>query len=61
MKLIVDECTGPSAAGWLEEQGYEVYSVFEKARGISDSAIIRKAEAEKWVLLTNDKDFGGKV
>ena len=61
MKFIVDECTGPSVAGWLEEEGYEVYSVFEEARGISDSAIIKKAGAEEWILVTNDKDFGGKV
>jgi predicted nuclease of predicted toxin-antitoxin system len=61
MKFIVDECTGPSVAEWLEEQGYEVYSVFEQARGMSDSAIITKAEAGVWILVTNDKDFGGKV
>ena len=61
MRFLVDESTGPSVARWLQAQGHEVFSVFEKARGVSDDVIIRKAVAENWILITNDKDFGEKV
>lgn len=58
IKFLIDECTGSKVAEWLENQGYEVYSVFDENRGISDEEIIQKAFEEEWVLITNDKDFG---
>lgn len=61
MRFLVDECTGPAVARWLREQQHEVFSVFEDARGMADDAIIEKAFAEHWILITNDKDFGEKV
>src|SRR5437763_11796699 len=61
MRFIVDECTGPKVARWLREQGHEVFSVYDEARGMEDEAIIQKAFAESWILITNDKDFGEKV
>ena len=61
MRFLVDECTGPAVAKWLREQGHEVFSVFEEAKGIDDNAVIRKALEEDWILITNDKDFGAKV
>ena len=61
MRFLVDECTGPKVAKWLREQGYEVFSVYEEARGMDDEEIIIKAFDENWILITNDKDFGEKV
>ena len=61
MKFLVDECTGPSVAAWLRDEGHEVFSVYEDARGIEDDIIFQKAFDENWVLITNDKDFGDKV
>jgi predicted nuclease of predicted toxin-antitoxin system len=61
MKFLVDECTGPSVAAWLREDGHEVFSVYEEARGVEDDIILQKAFEENWVLITNDKDFGDKV
>lgn len=61
MRFIVDECTGPNAAAWLREQGYEVFSAHEQSRGAADDVLIEKAFAENWILITNDKDFGEKV
>ena len=61
MRFLVDECTGPAVACWLREQNYEVFSVYEEARGSDDDEIIEKAFAEDWILITNDKDFGEKV
>ncbi len=61
MRFLVDECTGPAVACWLREQGHEVFSVYEEARGMRDGDILRKAFDENWILITNDKDFGEKV
>ena len=61
MRFLVDENTGPAVARWLRDQGHQVFSVFEEARGMDDDAVIEKACAEGWILLTNDKDFGEKV
>jgi predicted nuclease of predicted toxin-antitoxin system len=61
MRFLVDENTGPAVARWLRDQGHQVFSVFEEARGMDDDAVIQKAYAEGWILLTNDKDFGEKV
>ena len=57
----MDENTGPEVARWLTSQGYEVYSVYEHARGLDDESIIQKAFNENYALITNDKDFGEKV
>jgi predicted nuclease of predicted toxin-antitoxin system len=61
MRFLVDECTGPAVARWLRNQGHEVFSVYEEARGLEDEAVIQKAYTENWILVTNDKGFGEKV
>lgn len=61
MRFLVDECTGPKVADWLRGHGHEIFSVYDEARGMDDGDIIRKADAESWILITNDKDFGEKV
>jgi len=61
MRFLVDECTGPKVAAWLQSQGHEIFSVFDEARRIEDDEVIQKAYTENWILITNDKDFGEKV
>lgn len=61
MRFLVDESTGPWVAKWLRDQGHDVFSVFEEARGMDDDDIIQKAFAENRILLTNDKDFGDRI
>ncbi|GJD15615.1 hypothetical protein RIVM261_005710 [Rivularia sp. IAM M-261] len=61
MRFLVDECTGSTVARWLRDQGYEVFSVYDEARGISDDDILQEALIENWILITNDKDFGDKI
>ncbi len=58
MRFLVDECTGPSVARWLREQGYDVVSVYEQARGADDAAVLKMAVAEERILITSDKEFG---
>jgi len=43
MRFLVDECAGPSLARWLQEQGHDVFSVFDEARGINDEEVLRIA------------------
>ena len=61
MRFLVDECTGSRVATWLDENGHEVFSVYDEARGSTDDEILTKAYAETWILITNDKDFGELV
>ena len=61
MRFLVDECTGPRVAAYLRDEGHEVFSVFDEARGVEDDQVIQKAYDENWILITNDKDFGEKV
>lgn len=61
MRFLVDECTGPAVAVWLRKQSHEVFSVYDKRRGMSDHDILNKAYSENWILITNDKDFGEMI
>ena len=61
MRFLVDECTGPAVAQWLQEANHDVFSVFEQGRGMDDDQVIRRAFTENRILVTNDKDFGEKV
>ncbi len=61
MRFLVDECTGPLVVQWLRSLGYDVFSVYDEARGIPDEKVIRRAFTEDRVLITNDKDFGEMV
>jgi predicted nuclease of predicted toxin-antitoxin system len=61
MRFLVDESTGPAVAKWMRENGHEVFSIFNEARGMQDADILQKAFTDNWILVTNDKDFGEKV
>ena len=45
MRFLVDECTDPTVARWIREQGHEVFSVYEEARGMTDDDVVQKAFA----------------
>jgi predicted nuclease of predicted toxin-antitoxin system len=61
MRFSVSENTGAAVAPWLGEQGHEVFSVYEQARGTHDDTIFQKAFDENWILISSEKDFGEKV
>ena len=61
MRFLVDESTGPVVARWLGDQGHDVFSIFDQARGATDDEVIHRAYVEDRILITNDKDFGEKV
>lgn len=54
MRFLVDECTGPSAARWLQEQGHDVFSVYDEARGNDKDfgeRIYRERQPHRGVIL----------
>jgi predicted nuclease of predicted toxin-antitoxin system len=61
VRFLVDESTGPDVARWLRTLGHDVFSVYDENRGLPDDEVLRWAEREKRVLITNDKDFGELV
>jgi predicted nuclease of predicted toxin-antitoxin system len=61
MRFLVDECAGFTLARWLQEQGHDVFSVYEQARGITDEEVFRIALENERILITVDKDFGEKI
>lgn len=61
MRFLVDECTGPSVARWLREQGYDVASIYEQARGADDVMVLTLAVQEQRIIITSDKEFGTRV
>lgn len=61
MRFLVDECTGPIVARWLDAQGHEVFSAFDQSRGAADTELLERAIAEDRILVTNDRDFGEMI
>ena len=61
MRFLVDECTGPQVAKWLESLGHIVISAFSECRGWDDAKILDIAYRKKYILITNDKDFGALI
>lgn len=58
MKFLVDECVGPTVARWLQQQGYDVISIYDDYAGINDTDVLNKALQQGCILITSDKDFG---
>jgi predicted nuclease of predicted toxin-antitoxin system len=61
LRFLVDENAGVVVSQWLKDLGYEVFSVYEQARGTEDDMILQKAFDDNWILITSDKDFGEKI
>jgi len=58
MKFLIDECTGRRLAILLENAGYDVVFVGDWKPSTTDEEVLRKAEEEDRILITDDKDFG---
>lgn len=56
--ILADENIPFEITKALREQGFEVTSIYETARGISDEQVIEIALKYDYLLLTEDRDFG---
>ena len=57
-KFLLDENIPQSVYLSLKNSGYDVISICEKFRGISDKEIIKISRESKRIIITLDKDFG---
>ncbi len=56
--LIADENINSSLILKLRGFGYEVISIKQNYKGISDKEVIDLAKEKNGILITEDKDFG---
>jgi len=58
MKFLIDESVEKPVVDWLRDQKYDVIYVAESSPAITDEEVIKFANCESRILITNDKDFG---
>jgi predicted nuclease of predicted toxin-antitoxin system len=61
VRLVADESCDFSVVRELRRLGHDVISIAETMSGIEDDAVIALANAERRLLITEDKDFGRLV
>lgn len=61
MKLLADEDVDRLIVEWVRVMGHDVRWVAEQMPGTPDPKVLRIAEADPRVVLTNDLDFGELV
>ena len=58
MRWLADECVSPFLVARLRDGGHNVLHMAEIAPGVPDSDIVKRADQDHRLLLTEDKDFG---
>jgi predicted nuclease of predicted toxin-antitoxin system len=58
MNLLVNENIPTSVVQSLRARGHDVLAVKETMRGADDPTILARAQVERRLLVTQDKDFG---
>jgi predicted nuclease of predicted toxin-antitoxin system len=58
MQILAHENVTATVIRELRQRGHDVLSVKEPMRAESDHAILARAQAEKRLVVTHDKDFG---
>lgn len=61
MNLLADEGVDKPIVDALRNKGFDVVYILETNRGADDDVILEMANADKRLLLTQDKDFGELV
>ena len=61
MRWLADECVDAALVHRLRGAGHDVIYAAEVASGATDAQILRRANDEDRLLLTEDKDFGELV
>lgn len=58
MHLLVNENVTATVIRELRQRGHDVLSVKESMRSEQDDVILARAQTEKRIVVTHDKDFG---
>jgi predicted nuclease of predicted toxin-antitoxin system len=61
VQILADENVPRPIMVWLRDQGHDVLYAAESRSQVSDNDLLTEAEAQGYVLLTGDKDFGALV
>jgi predicted nuclease of predicted toxin-antitoxin system len=61
MKFLIDRCAGQRVATWLQMQGHDVLTAWERSPDPGDQVLLQWAAAEDRILVTIDTDFGALV
>ena len=61
MRWLADECVDAGLVSRLRDAGHDVLYTAEGSAGASDAEVLRQAQAETRLLLTEDKGFGDLV
>lgn len=61
MRWLADECVDAALIGRLRQAGHDVIYIAEIDPGVTDRQLIVRANQERRLLLTDDKDFGELV
>lgn len=62
MKFLLDENVRRSVAVFLKQKGFDAKVIgMETKAGLSDLQVLRLANQEKRILITNDTDFGDLI
>jgi predicted nuclease of predicted toxin-antitoxin system len=61
VRWLADECVDAKLVGELRRAGEDVVYIAETSSGATDTNVIERAQRERRVLLTEDKDFGDLV
>ncbi|CAN5570840.1 hypothetical protein BH11BAC5_BH11BAC5_42420 [soil metagenome] len=59
--ILADENIFRGLITALRDNGYDVFSIFEESRGVSDIAISQLSLQPERIILTEDKDFGNII
>lgn len=57
MKLLADENFPPTLVSYLQKKGNDVKRIQRSMHGVSDSAVREKAQLEKRIIISFDKDY----
>ncbi len=58
MKFLADENIPYPVVKRLRAEGFDITSIYEVRRGITDEEVAQIADREERILITFDKDFG---
>lgn len=61
MRWLADECIDAGLVSHLRAAGHDVLYMAEIAPSASDAEVMMRAQTERRILLTEDKDFGDSV
>ena len=61
LKFLVDESSGKVLADALKNSGHDITYAGDSLIGMRDEDLLKLAQSERRILITNDKDFGELV